>query len=288
MKKSHIITLGKITGTARKISDIAYRDHISMYAAQASFFIFLSLFPFAITVLALLQNVIPEYKDTLTEIIESHDITSGVISSVIDSLKTTETILPLTIITSVWSASRGVYAVGMGISEVYGMKRRRAYLIRRIIFMLYTALFILILILTLVILSFGDAIHKVISHLTPFLGKVIGFIAHQKYLIVMLFLFVFFMAIYYFSTKERGRRTNHAAKPMKLSAHLPGAVFSSLGWVLFSYFYSVYLRCFPKSSYIYGSLAAVVFFLLWLYFCMSILLWGAEINKIVAENTPIA
>lgn len=72
---------------------------------------------------------------------------------------------------------------------------------------------------------------------------------------------------------------------MKLSSHLPGAVFSSLGWILFSYFYSLYIKWFPRSSYVYGSLAAVVFFLLWLYFCMSILLWGAEINKSVAENT---
>lgn len=280
--RSKVISLDIITGAARKLSDISYKDHLTLYAAQASFFILMSFFPFAITVLAVMNKVLPQYEDALIKLVSSLDITSGVVTSLIDSLKASGRILPLTIITSVWSASRGVYAVGTGISEVYGMKRRHAYLIRRIVFMLYTALFILILLLTLVIFSAGDKIYGAVSGISPVLGKVIGFVAKQKYMIVLIFLFVFFTLIYYFSTKEQGRRTNHSVPRMSLSAHIPGAAFSAVGWVLFSYFYSLYIRVFPKSSYIYGSLAAVVFFLLWLYSCMEILLWGAEINKTVA------
>lgn len=280
--RSKVIPLEKITNTVRKLSDISYRDHITLYAAQASFFIVMSFFPFAITVLALIDKYLPDYENALLSLVGSLDITSGVITSLIGSLKEYGRILPFTVITSVWSASRGVYAVGMGISEVYGMKRRRAYLVRRIIFMLYTGVFILILLLTLVILSAGDSVYGAVSGISPLISGVIGFVARQKYLVVLLFLFSFFLVIYYFSAKDRGRRTNHSVPRMSLSSHVPGAAFSAVGWVTFSFFYSLYIRVFPKASYIYGSLAAVVFFLLWLYFCMAILLWGAEINKTAA------
>ena len=50
--------------------------------------------------------------------------------------------------------------------------------------------------------------------------------------------------------------------------------------MLYSYFYSLYIVYFPNASYIYGSLAAVILFMLWVYFCMIIFLVGAEINKI--------
>ncbi|MDD6094276.1 MAG: YhjD/YihY/BrkB family envelope integrity protein, partial [Clostridia bacterium] len=51
--------------------------------------------------------------------------------------------------------------------------------------------------------------------------------------------------------------------------------------VLFSYFYSLYLAYFPTGYYLYGSLAAALFLMLWLYTCMNILLVGAEINKLI-------
>ena len=38
---------------------------------------------------------------------------------------------------------------------------------------------------------------------------------------------------------------------------------------------------FASRSNIYGSLAAIIFFLLWLYICMIILFVGAEINDIL-------
>ena len=39
-------------------------------------------------------------------------------------------------------------------------------------------------------------------------------------------------------------------------------------------------------SYMYGSLTAIVLLLLWLYFCMCILFFGAEINYFWKELFP--
>ena len=45
--------------------------------------------------------------------------------------------------------------------------------------------------------------------------------------------------------------------------------------------YALYIRYFPNASAIYGSLGALCLIMLWLYFCMVILLLGAEVNKLV-------
>ena len=58
----------------------------------------------------------------------------------------------------------------------------------------------------------------------------------------------------------------------------PGAIFATFGWSLFSFVYSIYISYFSNFSSTYGSLAAIVLIMLWLYICMNITLLGAEIN----------
>jgi hypothetical protein len=72
---------------------------------------------------------------------------------------------------------------------------------------------------------------------------------------------------------------------------IEGGMLSAAGWMLFSYLYSLYIRYFPRSAQLYGSLALLVILMLWGYFCMIIFLCGAEINKLLnhwirAERKP--
>lgn len=73
----------------------------------------------------------------------------------------------------------------------------------------------------------------------------------------------------------------------KLSKELPGAVIAAFGWIGFSIIYSYYIDHFSSFPVIYGSIAAVVFMMLWLYFCMYITLLAAEINAVRdKQNAP--
>ena len=65
---------------------------------------------------------------------------------------------------------------------------------------------------------------------------------------------------------------------------LPGALFAAICWLLFSFGFSLYFSNFSNYSYMYGSLAAVVLLMLWLYFCICILFIGAEINTLLSKN----
>ena len=65
----------------------------------------------------------------------------------------------------------------------------------------------------------------------------------------------------------------------------PGAFFSALGWVVFSYIFSIYVDSFSGMSYMYGSFTAVIVFMLWIYFLIYIMFIGAEINKLLFPET---
>ena len=63
-----------------------------------------------------------------------------------------------------------------------------------------------------------------------------------------------------------------------LKSQIPGAFIIAVAWLLFSYFFSLYFTFFPNFSNMYGSLSALIMVMLWLYCCMNLLLYGAEIN----------
>ena len=65
---------------------------------------------------------------------------------------------------------------------------------------------------------------------------------------------------------------------------LPGGVLSSLGWLVFSDIFSIYVENFYSYANIYGSVCAIALSLLWLYCCLSILFYGGALNRYLAER----
>ena len=71
-----------------------------------------------------------------------------------------------------------------------------------------------------------------------------------------------------------------------LRQSLPGALFSSAGWLIFSDLYSIYVEHFAGLSSIYGSVYAIALSMLWLYFCLSILFYGGALNHYLMDHGP--
>ena len=86
-------------------------------------------------------------------------------------------------------------------------------------------------------------------------------------------LFVLLLLIYTYV--PGGRRT--------LRSQLPGTIFATAGWLIFSRVFSFYIAHFWRRSYIYGSLTAVILLILWLYVIINLLFIGAGLN---AELLP--
>lgn len=257
----------------KKIYDEFVRDEITVYAAQASFFIVLSFFPFIMILLTLIQ-LIPTISQADLLLVISRLFPQKVyplVETIITDLYTTApaAILSVTTVVTIWSASRGMMGIERGLNRIYDCKKRRNYVISRLISSGYTVVFIAVCIVSLGLMVFGSALQRLLLKYIPILNNIAPYLLSLRALIALAILIVFFMALYTYLPYER----------QKLKNQLPGALFSTAGWLVCSYGFSIYFNHFKRFSYMYGSLAAVVILMLWLYFCICILFLGAEVNR---------
>lgn len=175
--------------------------------------------------------------------------------------------LPLSALVALWSSGKGMQALINGLNTIYHVKETRNWLVNRIYSMFYMFLFVLALIASLLLLVMGNRIHVLISGYVPFLGNVIGRILGAKTFLVFVMLFLFSGAVPV-SAKQKGIPEKPGSGSFSDSCGMV-CVFVSV----FSVFY-----IFPDFSIMYGSLSTLILVMVWLYFCMNLLLYGAEIN----------
>jgi membrane protein len=255
-------------------------DNVSAFAAQSSYFIIISFFPFMMLLLTLIQFT-PVTQSELLRIAVSicPDTIDSLVISIINELyskaSSTGTIISITAITAVWSAARGILYITRGLNSVNEIKETRNYIVLRCISALHTIIFLLIILFTLIILVFGNSLQNFISLRFPVAANISGFIISIRSVVSLCLLALFFMLIYKELPNKKSKYLNQ----------MPGALFSAGGWMLFSFAYSFYIDNYSKNfSYMYGSLTTFVFALLWLYFCMYILFIGAEINIYIEKE----
>ena len=277
-KQSRIIRLRSAVRLVQNISATLRRDQVTVYAAQASFFTITAALPFLMLLLNVCQLLARDYTTQLIELIESvvpADFQAA-FTTVMDQLTSSASIslLSITAAAALWSASRGIAALERGLCGVYDINISRGFLLDVVRSILYTAAFIVLIFLTLLLLVFGVQIADLVMTLLPALETLITKIMNARGLFLFLTLSVFF-SLEHLVILRRAYR----GKPRPIV--FPGAMLSAAGWMLFSYFYSLYIRFFPRASYLYGGLALLLILMLWIYFCMIIFLCGAEINKVL-------
>ncbi|NLP34136.1 MAG: YihY/virulence factor BrkB family protein [Clostridiales bacterium] len=257
----------------RKIQD----DHIQAYSAQAAFFIIISFFPFIMLILSIIK-FFPITKSSMLELF-SQVFPSGVnamVVSIIDTLYKTSvsgTVISITAITTLWSAGKGFLAIMRGLNSVYEIKETRSYIFLRVTSAMYTLIFAIMVIITMILFVFGNRLYLWIERKLPVLMDMALVIISLRTIVGLITLVVFFLLIYIVIPNRK----------TKIMKEIPGALISAAGWMGFSYAFSFYIDNFSNFSATYGSLTAIVLFMLWMYFLMYILFIGAECNRLL-EN----
>ena len=70
---------------------------------------------------------------------------------------------------------------------------------------------------------------------------------------------------------------------LTFKSQLPGATACAAAWYVFSFGLSIYVDYFNGFS-MYGSLTTIALIMLWLYFCMYIMMMSAEVNVIFNDS----
>lgn len=281
LKKSKIYLLGSLEYSVKRVLDEIKQDKVTVYAAQASFFVLTSAVPFISILVAIASIFLPETFDFSLYGIPSEVSAEaggnaagvgGIVSLLLSEIKTAPgvSLVSFSAITTLWTASHGINAIRSGIESVYHVESGKGYVASSLVSLATTLLFIITLTLLSAFLLFGDSLLSLIGGK---LSEIIGMLRVPFLGFVMVLLFT---AIYSYSARGSGS-VRHS-----FFSHSPGAIFSSVGWLAFSFIYSYYITNFPGASRVYGSFAAVCMIMLWIYFCMIILLLGAELNKLLA------
>ncbi len=259
-----------ITAFVKKINS----DGISALSAHAAFFVLISFFPFVMFLLTLL-SYIPFFTKTLPAI--NLDLLPGAMSSFLLqaftelSERANGTILSVTVILTIWSASRGILSVMRGLNSIHNIRETRNYFVTRIMATGYTILFAVLLLVMMLIFVFGNQLTFRLIECFPVLEDFALVIISLRTAVGISVLVCFFLVIFTFLPNRK----------TKLLHELPGALLTAAGWVGFSFLFSYYVDNFSNYTAIYGSLTAIVLCMLWLYACMYILFIGAEINAIL-------
>ncbi|MBR2937140.1 MAG: YihY/virulence factor BrkB family protein [Oscillospiraceae bacterium] len=261
---------------ARLVLHLA-RQKVTPHAAATGYFIVLSVFPLLVLVLAVLRYTGLQVE-TLTDLLEGFlpaALMSAARRLILSTYQNTSgTVVSLSALTGLWSASRGIYGLLTGLNAIYGVKENRGYFYTRAVSVVYTFLFLLMLVATLVLNVFGTTLLQMLPLQNVALLQFLWELTDWRFLLMLLLQTALFSTI--FMALPNCRNTFRQS--------LPGAVLASLGWLIFSDLYSVYVQHFSGYANIYGSVYGIAFSMLWLYFCLSIVFYGGALNHYLKEK----
>ena len=248
---------------------------IPVYAANACYFLVLAIFPMLLIVLSLVPYLpysARDLLDLLEQVVPS--ALMGTVETLIVSIyyNSSGAVLSLSAIVTLWSASRGIYGILTGLNHIYGVREDRSYFYTRGISFVYTFVFIILVILTLLMQVFGPTIMSWFAWMDNPLVELINQIIDLQFVWMLIVQIAVFTAIYMVFPNRRNRFFDS----------LPGAAVAAVGWQALSQVFSIYVERVSATN-IYGSLYTVALGMLWLYCCMSIILLGGGVNRLIQQ-----
>ena len=244
-------------------------NNTSSFAAAAAFFMFLSLIPIVVLFCSILpytrvsfdlveeigvQIVPKDFASLITEV--AHEFSGGSAAAI-----------SLTALIMLWIAGKGVFALINGLNAVHGVIEKRNWVVLRIKSSFYTIILIFMIIFSLVILVLGTRINELLVTYIPDFHIVIRVMLHFRFAFVWAFLTLIFQILY----------TILPSTKLRYKEQFPGALFVSVCWSGLSWAFSAYINRFHGFA-LYGSFAAIMIAMFWLYSCMYIIFVGAQIN----------
>lgn len=250
-------------------------DGVSEVAAQLTYYLILSIFPFIITLLQIIKftplgdlNVVEGLLVNLP--LETQEVLTGIIKDVLSSSGTT--LLSVGIIGAIWSASNGLMSLIKAVNRAYDLSESRPYWKLKLLSVVMTLALIVVILLSLTINVFETLL---------FTNYIVGYFPNSELIfslvqgaIVILSIILILTLLYKFSPSIK-EEVNITFKQS-----FPGGVFAAFGILVSSKLFSLYVDNFGNYSKVYGSIGGIIVLLIWLYLTSIIIVMGAELNSI--------
>ncbi len=247
-------------------------DNIDAYAAQAAFFIIMGAIPFLIVLVALLQYL-PISQEEILELLYQAmpSYIEPLIKSVMNEIYSIDMgVIPISIILVLWAAGKALHNMTKGLNHVNNITESRNWFVVRFWSTIYTIVMVVVIFIVLCVLVFNEFVRDLLEQLFGITGVIFSFIGVRPLfrdgviVIIMILMFIWFYTVL-------------PDKKVIPGSQIPGAIICALSWYVFSLFLSLYVSIYNQVS-IYSSLSTILLMMFWLYACMYIMMFCAEIN----------
>ncbi len=264
-------------GVARRAFTESKDDNITDWAAALTYYGVLALFPAMIVFLALLNLFGQEQKtvDTFTEIIRSLgpetavDTFRKVIASVVQDRGGAGALLGVGLLGALWSASGYVGAFIRASNAIYEVREGRKFYVLRPLQLLITIVGVLLVTLVALSLVVSGPVAKAIGDAVGLGDATVTAWNIVKWPIIVIVISLMTAALYHVAPNVRQPRFRWFTV---------GGFVALLVWVLASAGFAFYVAHLGSYNKTYGSLGAVIIFLVWLWLSNLAILFGAEVN----------
>ena len=260
--------LNKLKNFVVKIIEEVKEDDLISAANDMTYKLFFSIFPFLI----FLMSVVGFLKldiDKLTAQISSilpYSLVDPVQHFITEITRVRNAnILSFSLILSIYGASAGFATAMRSINKTYGQKDTRKIFIKVPVSIALVLIFTVIIIVSFALIIFGDIILNFVKY------KILNNIIRYTVSIIITF----------FSIILINKLALYKSKKVSIKSLIPGTFFTVCLWFLISWAFNIYIDNFTNYSAVYGSIAAVIIFMLWLNIMCIVLLLGSEINAAI-------
>jgi membrane protein len=256
----------------------AKADQVPLLAAGVAFFGFLSLFP-AVVAAVLSYGLVADptqIRDQVKDLAASMPASGrDLLLQQLDALTSAPRQglgigVAIAVIAALWSASGGVGYLLTAVNLAYDEEETRGFVRRKLLALGMTLGATVFVLLAIALLAAGAAIGNEVA--TP-----VRILLEAARLVLAVVLITVALAVTYRLGPDRD-----APRIRWVST---GAVVATVIWLIASIGFSIYVETFGNYAKTYGSLAAVVVLMLWLWLTAYAVLLGAEINAEAEQQT---
>lgn len=250
-------------------------DELPTYASALAFQLFFSLFPFLLFLIALIGVLDAQpFFDWLHEqavLVLPHEAL-GLVDPVIAQLQTQQAgLFSLGILLALWTASAAVRSTMAAMNRAYGVEDGRPAWKLVPLSLLYTVAIAAALLLAAALMVLGPQAMNWLAQRVGLESVVVTLWAWLRWPLAVLMLTAVVAAVYYLAPDVK----------QEFRFITPGSLLAVLVWIGASLGFGYYAQNFADYNATYGSIGAIIVFLLYLYISSAVLLFGAELNAVI-------
>nr|WP_245186816.1 YihY/virulence factor BrkB family protein [Enterococcus larvae] len=266
----------KLTRFIQTTQDRMVDSEIGNTSVVVAYYLLLSLFPLLIAVGNLLpylqinpNNVLPYVAEIIPETIFKD------LEPAIKSMLTQRSggLLSVSALATLWSASQSINALQTAMNKAFGVDQRPNFIIVRLISLFVIILFLIALVGVVLILGLGQNILDLVETKIHIPTDFVTTFETLKWPVTALGLFLALSLIYFVVPNVK----------LKSRSVFPGAIFATVGWLLLSQVFGIYISYFSSRVSGYQIIGSFIVLMLWLNFASTIIVLGGIINAVLED-----